>query len=348
MSLTILREFAAAGQEVIPLDWQDNPAAEEAAGRPCRVLPAPWPRFKTALWHLFLLRRLARRAIPHDVLVNPSAYPNAFGRHRSLALFVLDLSALEPGYYRPAKRLWFRLFYGAGLRRARLRVCISAYTRSLLLRRYPDLDPARCPVVHLGVERTLSPPAATRPPADPPYFLFVGTLEKRKNVLRLLEAFATARKRGVVAELRLAGREGKGGSEILRRAAQADLSGCVRLLGPVGDAQLRELYRGTLALLYPSLDEGFGLPILEAMQAGAPVLTSKVAAMPEVAGDAALLVDPLDGQEIAFGIVALSEDAALRARLATLGRERLTAFEPEDKAAELLAALESMLQRQEA
>jgi len=282
------------------------------------------------------------------VLVNPSAYPNALGRHPRLVLFVLDLSALQEGYYRPAKRFWFKLFYGAGLRRARLRVCISAYTRDLLLRRYPELDSGRCPVVHLGVEPSLAPSGEARAQSDPPYFLFVGTLEKRKNVFRLLEAFALARKRGVKAELRLAGRPGEGGGEITRRAAQPDLASCVKLLGPVGDAALRELYRGASALLYPSLDEGFGLPILEAMQAGVPVLTSKVAAMPEVAGDAALLVDPSDTEELATGIVALDADAGLRNRLATLGRKRIERFRPADKAAELLVRLEGLLQRQEA
>jgi len=99
------------------------------------------------------------------------------------------------------------------------------------------------------------------------------------------------------------------------------------VLGDVPDVELRELYRGALALLFPSLEEGFGLPILEAMQAGTPVLTSNVSATAEVAGDAALLVDPMDTTSIREGIVRLMDDAALRDDLRRRGHERVRQFD---------------------
>ncbi|HZR96885.1 MAG TPA: glycosyltransferase family 1 protein [Gaiellaceae bacterium] len=153
--------------------------------------------------------------------------------------------------------------------------------------------------------------------ADGDYVLAVGTLEPRKNLDRAIEAAARA---GV--ELRVVGAAGWGGVEA--RGAH------VRWLGRVDDAELARLYRGAACLVYPSLYEGFGLPVLEALACGTPVVTSRGGATEEVAGGAAVLVDPLDVVSIADGIAA----AASRAdELRTLGLERARAFSWDDTAA---------------
>lgn len=338
VALTLLRHLVAAGHEAIPLDWRHNEAAARVAGR-CEVVPPRLPWAKTALWHLELLRRLPR--VAHDVLLNPSGYPNALGQHPRLICWVHDLHMLTPGFYRPWKSTWFRLWQPLGLRKAHALVCPSAFTRTQVLRRYP-VHEDRCVVVPNAIDTSFLPPAG-EPAAREPYLLAVGTIEDRKNVHRLAEAYAQCRAAGCTVPLWVVGKPGHGSRLFLRRIHEPDLRGAVRLLGDVPDAELAELYRGALALLFPSLEEGFGLPILEAMQAGTPVLTSKVSATAEVAGDAALLVDPMDTGSIRDGIARLMEDPALREDLRRRGRERVRQFDAgvQARALERLMAVSS-------
>jgi glycosyltransferase involved in cell wall biosynthesis len=144
------------------------------------------------------------------------------------------------------------------------------------------LPPERIRVVPNGVEPVFGPDG---PAAEGDYVLAVGTLEPRKNLARVQEAALLA---GV--ELRVAGAEGWGGVTAAGR------------VGFVGDERLAELYRGARCLVYPSLHEGFGIPVLEAMACGTPVVTSRGGALEETAGGAAVLVDPLDFEAIAAGI----------------------------------------------
>jgi glycosyltransferase involved in cell wall biosynthesis len=156
------------------------------------------------------------------------------------------------------------------------------------------------------------------PAADGDYVLAVGTLEPRKNLPRLVEA---TRRLGL--ELRVAGARGWGRVDLDGRG------GGVQWLGDVDDRRLAELYRGALCLAYPSLYEGFGIPVLEAMACGAPVVTGTGSATEEVSGAAAVLVDPYDPDAIAAGI----EDAlGRREELVRLGLERAAAFSWADAA----------------
>jgi len=189
-------------------------------------------------------------------------------------------------------------------------------------------------VIHPGVAARFRPlDAAARAPVlarlglDVPYVLHVGTLEPRKNLARLVRAFARATHgRGAAPLLVLAGGAGwSDGDPTAAIAATADPAR-VRRLGPVADADLPALYGGALLFAYPSLYEGFGLPVLEAMACGTPVLTAAVSSLPEVAGDAALLVDPRDEAAIAAGLVRLLDDAALRADLSARGAARAARF----------------------
>jgi glycosyltransferase involved in cell wall biosynthesis len=154
-------------------------------------------------------------------------------------------------------------------------------------------------------------------------FLHVGAVQTRKNVGRLVKAFEQLSGEPLLA---LAGGAGFGAEAIEQRIAASPARERIITLGYVDGPTKALLYHATTALAFPSLDEGFGLPVIEAMAAGLPVLTSHGSALQEVAGDAALLVDPLDSDAIRYGLQQLSSDPALRTQLAARGRLRATQF----------------------
>lgn len=176
------------------------------------------------------------------------------------------------------------------------------------------------------VERTLERHGIRRP-----YVLHTGTFEPRKNHVRLFEAFAQLPKD---PELVLVGTKGWLNQEVFGAIRRLGLQDRVRILGYVPDDELPALYGGATMFVYPSLYEGFGLPPLEAMACGVPVLTSDVASLPEVVGDAALLVDPYSVEELAEGMRRLWDDGALRSDLSRRGLERARGFSWERTARE--------------
>jgi glycosyltransferase involved in cell wall biosynthesis len=171
------------------------------------------------------------------------------------------------------------------------------------------------------------------------YILFVGTLEPRKNVKTLLQAFAR-----VIAEkpqdglhLVIAGGGGWGGENHLATVEALRIHDYVRFTGFVEDDDLPDLYRGALLFVYPSLYEGFGLPVVEAMACGTPVITSNCTSLPEVAGDAALLVDSTQVEALAAAISSVMTDGELRQALRVKGLARAHAFSWEAVAQQTLA-----------
>lgn len=175
------------------------------------------------------------------------------------------------------------------------------------------------------------------------YFLYLGTLEPRKNLVRLVQAYGLFRKLaqdggiGEIPALVLAGKKGWIYDEIFHQVRASGLKGHVIFPGYIADEDAPVLMSSALAFVFPSLYEGFGMPPLEAMACGTPVLTSNAASLPEVAGDAALLVDPLDVESIARGLVRLMEDEALRTQLVVRGYQRVQYYSWERAADELHA-----------
>ena len=163
---------------------------------------------------------------------------------------------------------------------------------------------------------------------EPGYILHVGTLEPRKNLVRLIEAYAQVRQRcgDATPPLVLVGQNGWDSADIFTAVARHKLSDHVQIVGFVADADLPVIYNGATIFAYPSLYEGFGIPVLEAMACGVPVLTSTVSSLPEIVGDTGLLVEATDTQAIAAGLQQLVEDAELRRDLSVRGAVRATRF----------------------
>jgi alpha-1,3-rhamnosyl/mannosyltransferase len=219
-------------------------------------------------------------------------------------------------------------------------VCISQTTRDELVARIPAAAPKASVALLAGAPDPGRPSAEALAELPPPGFvLAVGTLEPRKNLPRLVQAFAALPEALQAAHpLVVVGATGWRTGQTL--AALQSLGDRCRMLGHVSDAALAELYRRSAVFCYPSLAEGFGLPVLEAMAAGAPVLTSDVSSLPEVGGDAVAYADPLDVTAIANGLKRLLSDPARRDQLASAGRARAATFSWDRFAGEVLAALD--------
>lgn len=234
--------------------------------------------------------------------------------------------------------------------RADVLVAVSEFTRNEILELFP-IPPERTRVIYNGVGREFVPVQ------DPekigrirekyglwhPYLLFVGFLEARKNLLRLLDAFAEARKSlPEHYQLVLAGSRGPSTGEILRRIGELSLEKEVLVTGYVPREDLSLLYAGAAVFVFPSLREGFGIPPLEAMACGTPVIASNVAALPEVVGSAGLLVDPLETEELAQAISSVLTREDLRAALRQRGLERARQFSWERTARQTLQLYEEL------
>lgn len=249
-----------------------------------------------------------------------------------------------PELFPPAIRARLLYLFRRGMRDAEHIVCVS---RDVLerARDHYGIAEDRLSVVHNGVGAHFRPMSAEeRAPVLEKYglggrYVFAAArFEKRKNLPRLLEAFAEYRRRlDPDCRLALAGDMTWEAGPIGRRIAELGLDRAVLRLGYVANADLPALYGGAEFFAFPSLWEGFGIPVLEAMASGAAVLTSTTTALPEIAGDAALLVDPHSVEAIAEGMVRLGSDAALRAGLAARGSARAAAFPWSRTAAETLA-----------
>jgi len=298
-----------------------------------RTIPArdPW-------WHVHTARAADREC---DVFLSTNSYLTCLLTNIPSVPIVYDLAPFEPAM-RPNRRsvVIERLTLGRAVRRSAGLLAISDATAAALTERFPAA--AGCTsVALLGVAKALAAPldpaeAASLP--APGFVLAVGTLEPRKNLPRLVEAYAS------LGPAATAGRQlvvvGPKGWQIGQTdGALRSLGERCTALGHVSDAALAELYRRCAVFCYPSLGEGFGLPVLEAMAAGAAVLTSNLSSLPEVGGDAVEYVDPHDTASIAAGLGRLLGDESRRAELGRMARERAKRFTWDRFAGQVLAEL---------
>ncbi len=304
-------------------------------------LPNPWWNVRVGVG--------ARRSC--DVLLCTNTYLAAWFTRLPTVVVVHDLVAFD-ATLRPQRRVALieRATLPVAARRATEITAVSQATVDDLVRRFP-VAAGKTTVTRLAADSRFGEGGGSavaevrdRYGLERPYVLAVGTIEPRKNLPRLIEAFnALPAALRSAHDLVLVGAAGwQTGETLGAAAAHRDL---VRVLGHVPDVDLPALYSGAALFAYPSLYEGFGLPVLEAMAAGVPVLTSARSALPEVAGDAAIYCDPFDVRSIRAGLERGLADPDAAAKLAQRGRLRAARFSWDDFASGTLAAIERAASR---
>ncbi len=260
-----------------------------------------------------------------------------------------------PHTFKRRSRLQLRLTVRRTARRAAQVIAPSEYTRGDLVATY-GLDPARISVVPLASSSRFAPikdaaeveRVRARYGLAAEYILAVGSIQPRKNLPRLIAAYADlrrARPHAKLPQLVIVGRTAWLYEETLRAVARAGagVAADTQLTGYIPEADLPALYTGALCFVYPSYFEGFGLPPLEAMSCGAPVVAGDCTSLPEVIGDAGLLVDPFDTGAFAVALARLIDDKALRAALRERGLARAARFSWDETARQTLAVYQQAI-----
>ena len=312
----------------------------------------PWrPGARTArilLGALTWRRRWAADAL--DLLHVPTYYLPP-GAPPASVLTVYDVRHARHPHTYPVGRLAFlRSTVGWSLRRARHVIAISEFTKRDLVEAY-GVPPEKVTVTHLAAGPGFGPvkePAALdrvrgRLQLPPRFILSVGSHEPRKNLVRTIEALGLLRSRGLPHHLVVAGMAYFGEGPIRSAIARLGLQDRVHVVGFVRDDDLPALYGLADAFVYPSLHEGFGIPVLEAMACGTPVAASNATAIPEAAGQAALLFGPTDVEAMAGALARLLEDGETAARLRVAGTAQAARFSWERTARETLAVYRRVL-----
>ena len=348
-ALALLRHLAAADGVnqyfVFHARWQGFVRDIGAPNVHLVCLSPPPTAAGRTLWQTLVFRRLPRRYgldLVHYTNPAPILRPTC-----PTVVTVHDVAEfIEPGKYSLLRRHLRRASIRLSVRSADCLIAVSQSTMAAL-RQVVRVSPESIVVIGEGVSFGDGVPAdAGQPPIGrrdslrlpPRYILYVGVVERTKQVEAVVRAFS-----GLESFLRashavvIAGRSGSAAGDVEQAVRETGLTGKVISLGYVPDRDLELVYKGASAFVYPSLVEGFGLPVLEAFAAGIPVIASNIPALAEVAGDAAILVDPRDLHALQEAIQSVLTDDSLRVRLVTRGYERLARFSWAETARRTLA-----------
>jgi glycosyltransferase involved in cell wall biosynthesis len=284
-----------------------------------------------------------------DIFHGPAFLIPSITLHKSTVVTIHDLVAYSHPHTIPRRyKYYMRMLIKLAAMRANKIIVDSCSVKNELIDRL-NIPEYKIQVVPLGVSpiyKVVEDPDLIRTVKErfgikKDYLLQVGNIEPRKNLSRLFEAFSWLRKHTKNSyQLVNVGKKGWLYKDIFELIDKHKLHDDIIFTGYVSEEDLVLLYNGAELLVYPSLYEGFGLPILEAMSCGTPVITSKISSMPEVAGKAGLLIDPLDSDELAWAIYKLLTDTELKNRMRAAGLERAALFSWEKTAQQTLEVYE--------
>ncbi|MDO8599435.1 MAG: glycosyltransferase family 1 protein [bacterium] len=308
------------------------------------------------MWSQLVLAHAVLRDQPDVFFVPAHVIPFALAlaprsRRPKLVTTIHDVVFREfPETYSPRERWYADHATRLAVRHAD-RIVVPTRHVARELERYYRCDPEKVAVIHHGVEsrimnkelwgNTTMSPSFMIP--NSLFILYVGRLEHKKNVVRMVEAFTAIASRHPHVRLVLAGSPGYGHEEVMAAIARSPVADRIATPGWIDRAQYHQLLASSTVFLFPTLGEGFGLPIIEAFAAGAPVITSTGGAHEEVSGGAALLVSATDGRAIADALDRLLSDDRLRQNLVERGRHRAEEFTWDRSAARTWEALKSVL-----
>jgi glycosyltransferase involved in cell wall biosynthesis len=287
-----------------------------------------------------------------DVFFSPTHYAPRFSPVPTV-VSIMDLSYLRfPELFAKKDLVQLKQWTDYSVRKATKILTISNASKNDIINAY-GVDPSCVVVTHLGIKTTISltphiysmNELRMKYGVSDQFILFVGTLQPRKNITRLIEAFhrvITSSNQEDKLQLIIVGKRGWLYDEILAKPKELGIEDRVKFLENVNDEELHLFYKHALCYVLPSLYEGFGLPVLEAMQQGCPVITSNVSSLPEAGGDAALYVNPEDVSDITKKIKDVITDEKLRKQLREKGFEQVKKFSWEKTAQETLKVLEEV------
>ncbi|KKR76652.1 MAG: Glycosyl transferase, group 1 [Candidatus Levybacteria bacterium GW2011_GWA2_40_8] len=300
--------------------------------------------FKTKkLWTMIgLSKKLLKDKELMDVFFSPTHYLPLFLPAPS-AVSILDVSYLMyPELFKKMDLYQLKLWGGYSIRKARKIITISKSSKNDIIRAY-GISPDKIFVAYPGLEDMKNVKdigLENKYKIKGGYILFVGTVQPRKNVEKLIEAFSKLPDRSLT--LIIIGKLGWMYDQILEAPGRYGISKRVKFLDSVSDDELPSFYKNAQFFILPSLYEGFGLPILEAMQYGCPVITSNVSSLPEAGGDAVLYVDPENVSDITSKMQKLLTDKNLRDDLVKRGFRQVKKFSWEKTARDTISALKSI------
>ena len=286
-----------------------------------------------------------------DVFFSPTHYGPAFTKVKQV-ISIFDLAFVDFPEMFEKSELWKLVNWTkASVKRASKIITISESTKNHIVSEYAVARskvtvayPGHSEAYHQISDKQKIAEVINKYAVEGPYVLFIGTIQPRKNLLRLIESFRSLKgvKLVVVGKITGEGKQGWKYDEILRKPKEMGIENRVIFTGYVPDEDMPYLMNGATAFALPSLWEGFGIPVVDAMSCGVPVIVSNTSSLPEVAGDAGLFVDPKSVDHIEQALRLILTDAKLRQRKSKLGLEQAKKFSWEKMAKQVLKVLEEV------
>jgi len=298
----------------------------------------PFKYFKTYLWHNYI--PFKTKNIDADVILNLSACPHFFPFPQKEIFFVYDISwYLYPKYHPTSRVLFYKFFFKKCLKNSKTIVVDSISTKNDLIK-YFEIPAEKIYVIYPGYKDNTRDVKKIKYAIDFPYILFIGTMEPRKNVESIIKAYKRLKDtQNIKQKLILCGKKGWLFENIFNLIKKFELEKDILYFGYITNEEKKYLYKHADFFVYPSYYEGFGIPVLEAMSNGCPTITSNISSLPEVAGNAAILVKPDSEQELANAFKELIHNKTLREKMKKKGLEQLENLSNEKQIISLLDSI---------